>query len=115
MCKPLVQNGHIQSTAIMPRKTDNCRLSTYDSEHFTPETAFNHYQSDAKVGVLHITKADCDDNKLTIDQDDYGFVGHVSVIFDATWGRSQIERVAKILTRRAISYGWDYPPGLDIK
>ena len=48
-------------------------------------------------------------------QDDYGFVGHVSVIFDATWGRSQIERVAKILTRRAISYGWDYPPGLDIK
>ena len=113
-----LQAGRVISTAFKPTPKDERHLSVYNGEVFNAESAYKHYTQNTKcesIGVLHTTRNICADTQLNVIDDNDPFDGHTSIVFGNQLSNSQIEKIAKKLTKLAWESGWDYYGGSDVK
>lgn len=109
----LFQAGKVSSQAFRPRKIDNKRLSVYDGDQTTPETAWQHYTSDLEnlpVGVLAVPVADCSSQSLPVVPDPIPFLEEHTLIDFSAFGINQIKRKSEYLRDAAERRGWQYRP-----
>lgn len=105
-----IQAGRVTSQAFRPTPKDENRLSVYDGDQMQPPAAWRHFTTTPgcrSAGVMAITHAECTAEQLPISPDGVPFPAHVSIDFSA-FGKSEIEKKAKVLTRQAQVRGWLY-------
>jgi hypothetical protein len=103
-----VQNGQITSQVFRPTPKDENLLSAYNGDLITAGNAWKHYTSEPanlSVGVMAISKGECDTHQLPVIEDKIPFVEHVSIDFTKKT-KSGIEKIAKMLKRVAQQRGW---------
>jgi hypothetical protein len=105
-----VQEGRVSSQAYRPTPKDENKLSVYDGDHISPEASWRHYTAELKlssVGVMAITRSQCDEQGLPVDPNGIPFPEHVLIDFSGM-SKKAVERTAKILTGYARTHGWLY-------
>jgi len=105
-----VQDGRPSSQAFRPTPKDEQKLSVYDGDQISPADAFEHYTESLKLdsrGVLAVSMAECGTLKLPVTPDPEPFPEHAQIDFSA-YGKSAIEKKAKLLKAKAESRGWLY-------
>ena len=103
-----VQGNAISSQAFRPRPRDRKRLSVYDGDQISPESAWEHYTRDPSnppAGVLAVTVAECSAERLPVQPDPMPFPEHVFIDFTA-FGTNQIKRKSGSLRDKATVRGW---------
>lgn len=107
-----VQDGEITSQVFQPTKKDEKRLSVYDGSQISAEESFKHYTEVlgwSSIGVVAVSVGECESLQLPVYADPKPYKEHVLIDFSEL-GRSQIERKADSLKRRAIERGWQFGP-----
>ena len=107
-----VQKGRVTSQAFRPTSKDKKRLSVYNGNLITAEESWRHYTNKLNlrsVGVLAVTKAECEGQALSVESDPTRFLEHAEIDFRGL-GRSAIERKADSLKTAACARGWQYRP-----
>jgi hypothetical protein len=103
-----VQDGQITSQVFRPTPKDENLLSAYNGDLITAENAWKHYTSEPanlSVGVMAISKGECDTQQLPVIEDKISFVEHILIDFTGKT-KSGIEKIAKLLKRVAQQRGW---------
>lgn len=102
----------ITSQTFKPTPKDNGKLSIYNGEKFTAETAFTHFidAGHKSAGVLGVTPNECQSvsNVLTCHEDNDPFDGHGYIDYNSLDSNNAIEKAAKKLKAAAIARGWLY-------
>jgi hypothetical protein len=112
-----VQAGIATSQTFKPFEKDEVaanefHLSAYNGDKFTPEQSYVHYTSIlqlASAGTLGVSVGECSGALLSAAEDNTGFEGHCTVIFEGK-SNSEIKNISKKLTRYANERGWLYRP-----
>ncbi|MEI6386711.1 MAG: hypothetical protein WCQ50_08755 [Spirochaetota bacterium] len=89
---------------------DENLLSTYDGDRISPEASHFHYTETLRcksAGVLGITKGECENVALKVISDGDPFPEHVSIDYSGL-EKTAIEKIGKLLKRRAEDRGWLY-------
>ena len=110
-----LQAGRVTSQAFRPTPKDESHLSVYDGDRIQPLAAWQHFTTTPgcrSSGVLAVTHAECTAEQLTVNPDGKSFPEHVSIDFSA-FGKSEIEKKAKVLTRQAQTRGWLFQSELE--
>lgn len=103
-----LQAGRVTSQAFRPTPKDENYLSVYDGDRIHPLASWQHFTSTPgcrSAGVMAVTLEECTAEKLSVNPDGAPFPEHVSIGFSA-FGKSDIEKKAKVLTRQAQTRGW---------
>lgn len=103
-----LQAGRVTSQAFRPTPKDENHLSVYDENRIHPLAAWQHFTTTPgcrSAGVMAVTHAECTTEQLPVNPDGAPFPEHVSIDFSA-FGKSEIEKKAKVLTRLAQMRGW---------
>ena len=103
-----IQEGRITSQVFRPTPKDENMLSTYNGDLISPADAWQHYtqsQLNKSVGVMAVSKGECDRNELNVIEDREPFPEHVSIDYSGK-DRKCVERIAKILKTFAQERGW---------
>ncbi|MBI3480892.1 MAG: hypothetical protein HY016_11150 [Nitrosomonadales bacterium] len=105
-----IQAGRVTSQAFRPTPKDENLLSVYDGDKIQAQAAWQHYTATLGLrsdGVMGVSLDDCTAEQLTVNADGIPFPEHVSIDFSA-FSKSEVEKKAKILTRKAQERGWLY-------
>ena len=105
-----VQRGRITSQVFTPRLTDGNRLSVYDGDQISAESAWRHYterQGRMSAGVVAVTVEECDGEGLEVHSDPSDFPEHAVIEFGEK-DKGQIRAVAKRLRLAAEQRSWRY-------
>jgi len=105
-----VQDGRPSSQAFRPTPKDEQKLSVYDGDQISPADAFEHYTKDLTLGssgVLAVSMAECGALELPVTPAPEPFPEHALIDFSA-FGKSAIEKKAKLLKAKAEARGWLY-------
>lgn len=105
-----VQEGRFSSQAFVPTKKDEGKLSVYHGDLIQPEPAWKHYTTELQresVGVIAVTVAECDAEKLPSEHDGVPYPEHCFIDFrDPNLSKSAIKKKAENLAIHARSRGW---------
>ena len=108
-----LQADNVSSQSFRPTPEDQKRLSVYDGDRITPESAWQHYIREPgkplPAGVLAVTVAECSDQDLPAIPDPDTFAEHVLIDF-SEFGNNQIRRKSAWLRDRAVARGWLFGP-----
>lgn len=105
-----IQAGRVTSQAFRPTPKDENLLSVYDGDQIQAQAAWQHYTATLGLrsdGVMAVSNNDCTAEQLPVNADGIPFPEHVSIDFSA-FVKSEVEKKAKILTRKAQERGWLY-------
>jgi hypothetical protein len=104
-------DGTVSSLAFRPMSGHDDKLSNHNGDLFTPEESYVHSETMGlrSVGVFSIECFVYDELCLPYEQDDHGFVGHVSVSF-AGLSKGGKEKLSARLREHAIRKGWAHRP-----
>jgi len=100
------------SQVFKPTPKDKGFLSVYNSELFSAEESFYHYTEDGNkksVGTLAVSKLECDQNNLPIQNDNIPFKGHCSLDYRGL-SNNEIGKKAKKLKSLAQKRDWQFRP-----
>lgn len=106
----IISQQTFSSQTFRPTSKDSGLLSVYSGEHFTANTAFEHYTSNFNLqsaGIVAVTPKECSSISVPILEDNQPFVGHCSIDYREL-NASEIKRSASILKRYAHLRGWLY-------
>ena len=98
------------SQVFKPTPKDQGLLSVYNGDLFEADEAFYHYVEDGNkksVGTLAISKIECDDNSLPVNNDNDPFEGHCSLDYNGL-SNKEISKKAKKLKSLAQIRGWQF-------
>ena len=107
-----MQAGRITSQAFRPTPKDENKLSVYDGDQITAEASWTHFSATPdcrSVGVMAVTKGQCVELALGVIADGVPFPEHASIDY-SNFGKSEIEKKAKVLKGHAQERGWLYQP-----
>lgn len=107
-----VQQGRVTSQLFKPTPKDEKKLSLYDGDQISAEGAWEHFTGQLglkSVGVLSVTKAECETESLRVVPDPTPYPEHIVLDFSELSG-GQTEKAAKRLTVTAVERGWQYGP-----
>ena len=106
-----IKNGRVTSQAFKPTPKDEQKLSVYDGDQITAESAWRHFinQGLKSDGVLAVAKFECLDNGLAVSSDSGTFPEHVLIDFSGLTA-SGVKKVAEKLKRHANERGWQFQP-----
>ena len=102
----------ISSSAFIPTKNDEGKLSVYNEEKFTAEKAYEHFTDTMKrqsAGVLGVSCAECAAQSLPFAEDNDPFDGHAHIDYNGL-SKGQIKAKASNLRDAAKGRGWLYQP-----
>lgn len=106
-----VQNGRVTSQVFRPTPKDQQQLSVYDGDLTDAPAAYQHYTESLELasdGVLAVTVDECSQLDLPARNDPKpDFQAHAVIDF-SDFGKSQAEKKAKSLRRKAESRDWLY-------
>jgi len=100
----------ITSQVFKPTEKDEGLLSVYNGNKFTAEESYEHYVSSTEfesIGVVSVSKEECNDASLTVVEDNDPFDGHSSIDFNGL-SQNQISKKAKLLKSKAMDRGWQF-------
>lgn len=103
-----VQAGRVTSQAFRPTPKDENHLSVYDGDRIQALAAWQHFVATPgcrSAGIMAVAHGECTAEQLPVNPDGVPFPEHVSIDFTA-FGKSDIEKKAKVLTRQAQVRGW---------
>lgn len=103
-----IQAGRVTSQAFRPTPKDEMKLSVYDGDRIRPQAAWQQFTATPgcrSAGVMAVAHAECTAEQLPVTADGIPFPEHVSIDFSA-FGKGEIEKKAKVLTRQAQGRGW---------
>lgn len=112
----LVQCGHVSdqafitSQAFTPTKKDMGKLSVYNGDKFSPDTAFEHYTDELKLesaGVVGVSVFECKSEGRPVVEDNEPFDGHAYIDYTGL-SNGDTRKVAKVLRNYAVERGWLY-------
>lgn len=107
-----VQEGRVTSLAFKPTPKDGDCLSVYDGDQIDAEATWRHYVDILglnSIGVLAVTVRECENLDLTVAPDPDPFPEHVCIDFRSLT-RRETENMAKALSSKARSRGWQFSP-----
>lgn len=102
----------ISSSAFIPTKNDEGKLSVYNEGKFMSERAFEHFirtMNRQSAGVLGISCAECAAQSLPFAEDNDPFDGHTYIDYNGL-SKGQIKAKASNLRDAAKARGWLYQP-----
>ena len=105
-----IQAGKITSQVFKPTTKDENKLSVYNGDRIKPEDAFEHYCALPRcrsVGILAVTKGECDIQKVPVHEDGIPFPEHCFMNFEK-FSKKEIDKIAKFLKIFAEKRGWLY-------
>lgn len=105
-----IQAGRVTSQAFRPTPKDENLLSVYDGDQIQAQAAWQHYTTTLILrsgGVMAVSNIECSAEQLPVKADGIPFPEHVSIDFSA-FVKNEVEKKAKILTRKAQERGWLY-------
>lgn len=105
-----IQTGRVTSQAFRPTPKDEDQLSVYDGDKIQAQAAWHHYTATLGLrsdGVMAVSNDECAAEQLQVNADGIPFPEHVSIDF-SVFSKSDIEKKAKALTRKAQERGWLY-------
>ena len=99
---PTVQN-------FQPSRNDEGGLSTYNSEKYTPQAAFDHFIGEGykTTGVMGLTLEECTDASLACSENNYPFDGHCIIDFNVI-EKEKWKDTSRKIYRLALSRNWLY-------
>lgn len=105
-----VQQGRVTSQAFRPTPKDEKRLSAYDGDRISAESAWRHYVQELgynSSGVLAVVVSECKAQQLAVTPDPEPFPEHVLIDFTGL-SENEIKKKAKLLKAAAEARGWQY-------
>lgn len=105
-----LQNGRVTSQVFRPTPKDENMLSVDNGNQVSAEDSFNRFIATpncTSMGVQAVTKLDCDEHELPVEQDGQPYPEHCFIDY-RTFSKNQIERKAKLLRVKAEERGWLY-------
>lgn len=105
-----VQNGRVTSQVFRPTPKDEHMLSVDNGSQVSAEDSFARFIATpncTSIGVQAVTKQDCDEHELPVEQDGQPYPEHCFIDYRA-FSKKQIERKAKQLRVKAKARGWLY-------
>lgn len=105
-----IQDGRVTSQVFRPTPKDDKRLSVYDSDMITAESAWWHFTKELghrSVGVLAVTVRECQAQELLVSPDAKPFPEHAVIDF-SMFGDSEVRKKSKYLKAAAEKRGWQY-------
>lgn len=106
-------NNKPNSQAFRPSTKDEKQLSVDDGDQTSPEQAYCHYTETLglrSAGVVAVTKAECQQVRLTVRPDPLPENPAHTVIDYSGLSRGEINDAADKLKLSAVSRGWVYRP-----
>lgn len=106
-----IKDGRVASVAFRPTPKDEKQLSVDNGDYITAEQSYNRFVANpncSSIGVLAVSKKECDDEALSVIEDGVPYKEHCSINF-AALSRKEIETKAKILRDKAVIRDWLYP------
>lgn len=103
-----VQEGRVTSQAFRPTPKDENRLSVDNGDRIRAEASWARFTSDpacSSVGVMAVSQAECFAQSLPVIEDGIPHPEHCSIDF-LGFERKDVERKAKVLSRKAQERGW---------
>ncbi|MGL4942168.1 MAG: hypothetical protein ACRC46_03135 [Thermoguttaceae bacterium] len=105
-----VQDGRVTSQAFRPTPKDQHCLSVDNGDRVDAESAWRRFTSNpncTSVGVLAVTRADCETQKLNVIEDGEPYPEHCSIDFSTcSNNNTTIKRISKYLCEQATMRGW---------
>ena len=108
-----VQQGRVTSQAFKPTPKDGKRLSMYDGDRISAESAWKHFTVTLgflSAGVLAVSHGECHSVELPVEPDPEPFPEHLVIRFDGL-SAAEITIAAKSLRQAAAARGWQYAAG----
>lgn len=101
----------VTSQTFKPTPKDEQKLSVYNGEKYTAEDSYTHFKEEGypSAGVLSLEVTECENESLSVFEDNNPFDGHTYIDFTNLSG-SSTEKKAKKLKKYALDRGWQYGP-----
>lgn len=95
------------SQTFRPTPKDEGKLSVYHGDKFDARESFDHFteRGYASAGVVAVSKLECDNEALPVDEDNDPFEGHCSINYGSL-SSGQTDKKAKRLKAYAQIRGW---------
>ena len=105
-----IKNERVTSVAFRPTPKDEKQLSVDNGDCVTAEQSYNRFVSNLNcfsIGVLAVSKKECDDEALSVIEDRAPYEEHCSIDFTGLT-KKEIETKSKILRDKAIARNWQF-------
>lgn len=102
------QAGRVTSQAFRPTPKDGHYLSVDNGDRIEARAAWERFTANVlctSIGVAAVSLAECQEQNLAVIEDGDPYPEHCSINFSAL-EKKEIERKAKILSRKAQERGW---------
>jgi len=103
-----VKDYRVTSVVFRPTPKDEKQLSVDNGDYITAKQSYDRFVSNlncSSIGVLAISKKECDDEALSVIEDGVPYKEHCSINFTGLT-KKEIETKAKILRDKAIARNW---------
>jgi len=107
-----IKEERVTSIAFRPTPKDEKQLSVDNGDYITAEQSYNRFISNlncSSIGVLAVSKKECDDETLLVIEDCIPYKEHCSIDFTGL-SKREIETKSKILRDKAIARDWQFRP-----
>jgi hypothetical protein len=107
-----IKEERVTSVAFRPTPKDEKQLSVDNGDCVTAEQSYNQFVSNlncSSIGVLAVSKKECNDVKLPIIENGNPNPEHCSIDF-TNLSRRDMEIKSKILRDKAIARDWQFRP-----
>ncbi|MCL2282773.1 MAG: hypothetical protein FWC26_05595 [Fibromonadales bacterium] len=103
-----VKDDRVASIAFRPTPKDEKQLSVDNGDNITAEQSYNKFVSNpncSSIGVLAVSKKECDNEALSVIEDGVPYKEHCSINFSGLT-KKETETKAKILRDKAVARNW---------
>ncbi len=108
------QAGRVTSQAFRPTPKDGSYLSVDNGDLVQPQEAWKRFTKDmlcTSIGVAAVSVAECEEQNLAVVEDGNPYPEHCSIDFSSL-EKKEVERKAKLLSRKAQDRGWLFLAGI---